>query len=277
MTSQYEKLKEVWMTRPNANLEALISRELIRINVSSELLRKSLNHVSENLQGFQELRNLIKRPEVAQDYRDLNYAAMLEFCGEVEHSIADTQEVLTKAKALSGEIGKEFTALKTDSKISQQSKDASLKKLLERIRQSQEIRSLNKQLGIQSILDTLKEKRKKFGDCSVRLNLSIRKEEIDLLKESIDELAEKFDECSKSANYRLISTKSTAEETSKFLRLKTNELCEYEKQLDECKQVIREQQELHDKLKGDVKDYDELLPESKLDIICPFIERISQI
>ena len=71
--------------------------------------------------------------------------------------------------------------------------------------------------------------------------------------------------------------KSTAEENSKFLRMKTNELSEFEGQLEECRQVISEQEELYNKLKGDVKDYDELLPESKLEVICPLINRISQI
>ena len=82
------------------------------------------------------MRDLIRRPEVAQDYRDLNYAAMLEFCGEAEFSIHDTQEVLFKARAVSSEIGQEFTELKANTKLSQKNKDASFKKLLERIRQS---------------------------------------------------------------------------------------------------------------------------------------------
>ena len=61
------------MTRPNANLEALLKRIFMRVRIQSEILEKLLNQVSESIKGFQALRNMIKRPEVVQDYKVLNY------------------------------------------------------------------------------------------------------------------------------------------------------------------------------------------------------------
>ena len=111
-TGAFEKHREGWMTRPNANLEALLTRIFIRVRVSSETLEKLLSQVSASLQGFQALRYMISRPEVAQDYRDLNYAGMLAFAGEYEQGITDTREVLDTAKSTIDQLQTEFNSLK---------------------------------------------------------------------------------------------------------------------------------------------------------------------
>ena len=62
-----------------------------------------------------------------------------------------------------------------------------------------------------------------------------------------------------------------------FIRMKTTELSQFEKQLETSKQAIEELEATYEKLRGDVKDYDELLPDTELEQICKFIERISKL
>ena len=50
-----------------------------------------------------------------------------------------------------------------------------------------------------------------------------------------------------------------------FIRMKTTELSQFEKQLEASKQAIEELEATYEKLRGDVKDYDELLPDTELE------------
>ena len=59
--------------------------------------------------------------------------------------------------------------------------------------------------------------------------------------------------------------------------MKTDELSKFENSLDGIKQVMIEQDENFQKLKDDIKDYDELLPDTDLEILCKFIERIANL
>ena len=72
------------------------------------------------------------------------------------------------------------------------------------MKQSSEIRALAKQSQLSNIFSVCKDKRKKFGDCAIRLNLSLRMEEIEQLKQSLVDLDEKFTSCNQSANFRLL-------------------------------------------------------------------------
>ena len=59
--------------------------------------------------------------------------------------------------------------------------------------------------------------------------------------------------------------------------MKTNDLSKFEKSLDGISQVMIEKDENFQKLKDDIKDYDELLPDTDLEILCKFIERIANL
>ena len=58
---------------------------------------------------------------------------------------------------------------------------------------------------------------------------------------------------------------SSAEKDKMFIRMKTTELSQFEKQLETSKQAIEELEATYEKLRGDVKDYDELLPDTELE------------
>ena len=50
----------------------------------------------------------MKRPEVAADYRDLNYISLLEFVPEMEKSLENTRKLLTSSRKLIKEKNTEF-------------------------------------------------------------------------------------------------------------------------------------------------------------------------
>ena len=64
----------------------------------NDALQKQLDEVSEQITQFTILKEMVKRPEVAQDYRDLNYHSMLEFIPEMEKCLQNTKNLLSSSR-----------------------------------------------------------------------------------------------------------------------------------------------------------------------------------
>ena len=57
---------------------------------------------------FTQLNELVKKPEVAVDYRDLDYTNQLDFVPEMEQSLENVKELLAEAQTLILDQNTEF-------------------------------------------------------------------------------------------------------------------------------------------------------------------------
>ena len=109
------------------------------------------------------------------------------------------------------------------------------------------------------------------------MNLRLRRNELEKLSENLDETEANYDACHQTIDDLVVLEQTPAERKELLNRLKESELVKYGRELEQHKQVRAEQREVLDKLEHDVKDYDSLLKEVALDIVCEFIDRSAQL
>ena len=109
------------------------------------------------------------------------------------------------------------------------------------------------------------------------MNLRLRRNELEKLSENLDETEANYDACHQTIDDLVVLEQTPAERKELLNRLKESELVKYGRELEQYKQVRAEQREVFDKLEHDVKDYDSLLKEVALDIVCEFIDRSAQL
>lgn len=74
-------------------------------------MQKMLGDITNHVVNFRALNEVIKKPEVANDYRDLDYADKLLFIDGVEPPLKDVTQVLERAKDLIDKIDADFKAI----------------------------------------------------------------------------------------------------------------------------------------------------------------------
>jgi len=67
-----------------------------------------LTDISNHVTNFRALDNVVKKSEVAVDYRDLDYESKLDFVDDVELSLKNTKEVLDRCKSLTEKLESEY-------------------------------------------------------------------------------------------------------------------------------------------------------------------------
>ena len=93
----------------------------------------------------------MKRPEVAVDYRDLDYTGELEFVPELEQGLKNTRVLLQESQRLIQEQNTVFQQAVKDKKG-----DAEMNKILEKIRSTKQFQAVQQQSGIMKAMDSLK-------------------------------------------------------------------------------------------------------------------------
>ena len=63
-------------------------------------MSRQLEDISGLINQFTHLNELVKKPEVAVDYRDLDYANQLDFVPEMEQSLENVKQVLAESQHL---------------------------------------------------------------------------------------------------------------------------------------------------------------------------------
>ena len=80
-----------------------------RIN---ESLTKMLGDIKNHVINFKALDEVVQQPEVAVDYRDMDYENKLDFIDGVEPPLEHVTQVLQQAKQLVETLDQEFAAAK---------------------------------------------------------------------------------------------------------------------------------------------------------------------
>ena len=80
-----------------------------RIN---ESLTKMLGDIKNHVVNFKALDEVVQKPEVAVDYRDMDYENKLDFIDGVEPPLEHVTQVLSQAKQLIETLEKDFAAAK---------------------------------------------------------------------------------------------------------------------------------------------------------------------
>ena len=93
----------------------------------------------------------MKRPEVAVDYRDLDYTGELEFVPELEQGLKNTRVLLQESQRLIQEQNTVFQQAVKDKKG-----DAEMNKILEKITSTKQFQAVQQQSGIMKAMDSLK-------------------------------------------------------------------------------------------------------------------------
>ena len=86
------------MVEVSENLTEKVRLQLEKSKLINENMTKMLAEISTYVSNFKALDEVCKKPEVAVDYRDLDYENKLDFVDNVEPALVHVTEVLTRAK-----------------------------------------------------------------------------------------------------------------------------------------------------------------------------------
>ena len=111
----------------------------------------------------------------------------------------------------------------------------------------------------------------------MRMNVRLRKSELEKLSENLKETEANYLACGQTIDGLVGLEKTPAARKEVLQGFKDKELVKYSAELEKSKQVRDEQLGVLDKLEHDVRDYDSLLTEVALDIVCEFIDRSAQL
>ena len=175
-----------------ANLAERVQTQITRAQDQAKELDKQADAIAVHIAAFTQLNQLIKKPEVDIDYRDLNYVGQLDFVPEMEQSLEAVRQLINDSKRLVEDYSAELQAIiqKPETKDGD---TMELDLLLEKIRGTAEFRSVREQKAeVEQALQKLKTKRQNLGDCSVRANIKLRGNELKLLAENLDSTETKY-------------------------------------------------------------------------------------
>ena len=86
------------------DLQEHIKNQIASAKKVNESLTRMLADISKHVKNFRALNEVIKKPEVATDYRDLDYGEKLEFIDDVEPPLQYVTKMLEKVKKEIDEI-----------------------------------------------------------------------------------------------------------------------------------------------------------------------------
>jgi len=97
-----------FLTLDGTNTVERVRTQIDRITQQNNFLELQLSDISGLIHQFIELNELVKKPEVAVDYRDLDYANQLEFVPIMEEGLSNVKDLLREAHILLIDFNKEF-------------------------------------------------------------------------------------------------------------------------------------------------------------------------
>ena len=90
------------------DLQENIKNQISAAKKVNESLTRMLADISKHVKNFRALNDVIQKPEIATDYRDLDYGEKLEFIEDVEPPLQYVTQILEKAKKEIDEVEQEF-------------------------------------------------------------------------------------------------------------------------------------------------------------------------
>ena len=147
--------------------------------------------------------------------------------------------------------------------------------LCHKLRDSEDLQVLAQQESeVKTTLTDLKERRKRFGDCSVQATLRARNEAGTRIKELFESTQAKFS-ANKANIEGLLTLDSTKPDRKKILTsVKDNELVEYAAKIAEFDGVWSKMTTDYRTIENEIGDFGELLKDCELKTCCDFIARL---
>ena len=96
------------MVEVSDNLTEKVRLSIEKSKQTNENMTKMLAEISTYVSNFRALDEVCKKPEVAVDYRDLDYENKLDFVDNVEPALVHVTEVLTRAKEAIETLDREY-------------------------------------------------------------------------------------------------------------------------------------------------------------------------
>ena len=229
-----------------------------------------LTDISNHVTNFRALDNVVKKPEVAVDYRDLDYESKLDFVDDVELSLKNTKEVLDRCKSLIEKVENEYNSI-TD----KEQAGAEISSLNKQLREGEDLTViLQQEAEVKKTLLDLKDRRKRFLDCNVQSTLDARSQIMTRIHSMFDSTQAKFI-ANKTNIDGLLSLDSTKPARKKILEeCKANEIVEYEEKISKFDGIWKKMNQTYDSLSNEIGDYGELLRDVELKVNVDFIERL---
>lgn len=137
------------------------------------------------------------------------------------------------------------------------------------MRENEEIQTISEQeTEVKKSLQDLKDRRKRFGDCSIQSKLNSRSVTMERIKQLYDATQGKFNE-NKTNIFGLLELESTKPERRAILEeCKTNELAAMEAKIQQFDPVWKNLNNAYEQLANDIGDYGELLKDCELQVCC---------
>ena len=128
-------------------------------------MTKMLGDISNHVANFKALDAVCQTPEVAVDYRDMDYENKLDFIDGVEPPLEHVTQVLAQAKQLIETLELEFEQAQKD----EDEGPAKITEINQKLRDDADLQVLAQQESeVRTTLADLKERRKRFADCNVQ-------------------------------------------------------------------------------------------------------------
>ena len=83
-----------FLTLDGANAIERVRTQIDRVQQQNNFMELQLSDISGLIAQFIQLNELVKKPEVAVDYRDLDYANQLEFVPIMEEGLSNVKDLL---------------------------------------------------------------------------------------------------------------------------------------------------------------------------------------
>ena len=147
-------------------------KQLNQVKKVNGNVKKMLGDIANLVGNFRQLHEVSLRPEVAVDYRDLDYATKLEFVEGVEPPLEHVSQVQKRAAELIERLETKLgEALAGDDHLA----GHALTEVKGKLREDEDLQTIVQQESeVKSTLLDLKDRRKRFADCNVQSTLRAR-------------------------------------------------------------------------------------------------------
>ena len=170
------------------DLQENIKNQIAAAKKVNESLTRMLADILKHVKNFRALNDVIQKPEIATDYRDLDYGEKLEFIEDVEPPLQYVTQILEKAKKEIDEVEQEF-----ERDLKAENAGSEIAEIASRLRENKELSTLAQQESeVKKTLLDLKERRRRFADCNLIHALAARKKIMEKIKELYDATNAKF-------------------------------------------------------------------------------------
>ena len=142
----------------------MIKKQIDKSKTINGRLLKLLGEISTNVVNFRSLREVVQKPEVAVDYRDLDYLEKLEFVDGVEPPLEYVTEMVNRAKQMLEDLEKEYDSFKDNEEAGKE-----ITEIQRKLRDNQDLQTIaDQEAEVKKTLEELKERRKRFSDCNIQ-------------------------------------------------------------------------------------------------------------